>query len=180
MFWVRLDSQTQFRAAVIYVSLHLAHDGNFFRSFSAVKEEHQLNDRSEAGSRRFSPEMICVEKLNLYLPFVSRVITGRWRCCVKGRSADKTAPITDQNRRKGRPARLHRAYQTHLQQEPQCQTTVMTFSLLWRRPEVSCQQLVSQRRRQTFLQQSDVNGPTRTGQTSKNTGPVRKNIALFF
>lgn len=78
----------------------------------------------------FSLEIISAEKPDLYLAFVSRMIRGRWRCCVEGRCADKTAPTTDQTRRKGRPARLRGAYQTHLRQEPRRPTAVVTFGLL--------------------------------------------------
>lgn len=161
MFWVCFDSQTQFRGAVIYVSLHLAGDG-----ILSEPSRKNISLMTEVWPKAHicpeTPAIISMEKLNLYLPFVRRVITARWQCCGKGRCTDITAPITDQNRRKGRSVRLHGAYQTRLRQEPWCQTKVTTFRFLQWRPEMFCQLLLTQRRRQTFLQHSDVNGLTRT------------------
>lgn len=79
MFWVRFESQTQFRAAVIYVSLHLANDGMLSELSPLWKKNISLMTEVRLKAR-VSPEItviISVEKLNLYLPFVRRVITGR-------------------------------------------------------------------------------------------------------
>lgn len=150
MFWLCFDSQTQFRGAVIYVSLPLANDG-------ILSEASRLWEKNISLMTEVGLKWLFLWKNSTFICPLWGGDNRTWWCCVKGRCTDITAPITDQKRRKGRPVRLHRAYRTWLRQEPQCQTKVMTFRFLRRRPVMLCQQLVTQRRRQTLLQHSDLN-----------------------
>lgn len=141
---------------------------NVVRTFSAVEEEHQLNSRSEAESTRLSwnnCDYFCGKTQPLFAlceKSDNRTLTVLCERTMHWYNSSNNWPKQE----KRPPGASALRYQTWLQQEPQCQTKVMTFSFLRQRPEMLCQQLVTQRQRQTFLQHSEKNGVTRTVKTS--------------